>query len=109
MQSMDIIQITADNTDVLNGRMEMPSWTKTVRIQLVAPDSDWLFDAHIANHELARASGPHRTGADNLQNFDWLAPHLEQRIHPADQNRDILIDVNVVTGGVGMLAVGYFS
>lgn len=109
MKMTDVIQITADNTDVTSGRIAMPDWTKTVRVQLLAPDSDWLFDANIAGQELARACGPHICAADNLQSGDWLAPHIERDIRQSNQNRDILIDINVVTAGVGVVVIQYES
>jgi len=98
-----IVQITADNVNVFNNSIafEPPSWARRARFQLVAPDSDWLFDLSVQNLEMARDSGPHRCQADNLQIFDWASPHIEVSIVKG-QKFEPLMDINVVTAGVGL-------
>jgi len=106
----DIVQITADNTNVYDARLgdEMPPWAKRVRFQLVASDSDWTFDLTINGVEIARDSGPHRTAADNTQSGDWASPHCMMELDQRSRN-GVQCDVNVVTGGVGLAILQYES
>jgi len=103
----DGVQIIADNTNVFSARYKVPSWAKHVRVQLVAPDSDWTFDCTINGDEMARDSAPHRTAADNTQSFDFRSAHIVHELSRGDREPEILVDVNVVTGGVGIVIAQY--
>lgn len=106
----DAVQITADNTDVTGGRISdtPPSWATNMWIQLLAPDSDWLFDVSVDNVEFARSAAPHRCQADNLQQFDLNGPAVMVPLtRNAARAPDILINVDVVTAGIGMLGIRY--
>lgn len=111
MLLIDVVQITADNVDVYNGRLgeEIPSWARRVRFQLIAPDSDWTFSATFGGQEMARDSGPHRCQADNLQSGDWRSPHIEVPIDQKSKDFNILVNVNVVTAGVGLAILQFES
>ncbi len=116
MQRTHIVQITADNADVSNGNFAeiAPAWARRLRIQLVASDSDWLFDLSVAGSEYARSCGPHITAADNVeQSGSWTAPHivvaLERTATRRDYELDMLMNVNVVTSGVGVAIFQYES
>lgn len=102
MISSHIVQITADNTNVFNNSIafEPPSWARKARFQVIASDSDWTFDLSVQGQELARDSGPHLTASDNAQAFDWTAPSIVVAIRSGEKFEPLL-DVNVVTGGVG--------
>jgi len=103
----DLVQIVADNVNVFNGRLgaDVPQWAKRGRIQIVAPDSDWTFDLFVNGRELARDAGPSIVEADNLQKIDWLAPHFAFDVVRRGPNFDILLDINVVTAGVGLACI----
>jgi len=59
--------------------------------------------------ELARDSGPHRCQADNLQQPDWRSPFIQADIRRGATSFETLVNINVVTGGVGMAALVYSS
>jgi len=103
----DTVQITADNVNVFNGRKgaDVPSWARTGRIQVVGPDSDWTFDLYVNGEELARDCGVAVNMADNLQTTDWRLPHFVFDIVRRGPNFDILLDINVVTAGVGIATI----
>ncbi len=111
MKQHHVVQITADNTNVFNDTKgaDVPGWARTGRIQLVAPDSDWTYDLYINNLEMARDSGPSRCQADNLQQFDWLSPHHEFEVRRTGTSFEVLMDINVVTAGVGMAIIQWES
>jgi len=105
---VDNVQITADNTNVRSGRIKVPTWAKIVQIQLVAPDSDWLFSVTVAGVEYARDSGPNITAADNVeQSIDMTKQHI--LADNVQVETEILINVNVVTAGVGLLGVTFLD
>jgi len=106
----DSVQITADNTNVFQNRIasEPPRWARRVRVQLIAPDSDWLMSVVIDKQELARDCAPMRCQADNLQQADWTSPHILMELDPRI-NHELLVDVNVVTAGVGLCVAQYES
>ncbi len=101
---VDVVFITADNTNVFNDRFfeDRPSWARHIRIQVVASDYDWLFSCSLGGDEMARDSGPHVVGADNLGIPDWRKPHLLREV-PASVDFDVLVNVNVVTAGTGLV------
>lgn len=109
MITSHVVQITSDNTNVFQNTLgvEVPAWARRGRFQLVASDSDWTFDMSIG-HELVRDSGPHRTQADNLQQIDWNSTHIQFDARAARTN-DVQVDVNVVTGGVGLACIQWES
>ncbi len=106
-----VVQIVADNTDVFNGTKaeEIPRWARIARVQLVAPDTDWTYSFDIGGQELARDSGPHKCQADNLQTIDWREAHLQFEIANlrGERNIDPILNVNVVTAGVGLACIQY--
>ncbi len=103
---IDAVQITGDNTDVFNGRIPVPQWANWADFWLVAPDSDWLNSITVDGIEYARTSGPNSTAADNLQ-----GPLFEEgrgfSTAPVKFASVIQANVNVVTAGVGTMAVRY--
>jgi len=103
----DAVQITADNINVFSGRLgaDVPQWARRGRIQLIAPDTDWTFDLFVNGKELARDSACSIHQADNLQTIDWMAPHFAFDVERRGPNFDILLDVNVVTAGVGLACI----
>ncbi len=113
MITVHTVQVIADNTDVFNATKaeEIPRWARTARVQVVAPDSDWTFSFDIGGMELARDSGPHKCQADNLQTIDWREAHLQFNIADlrGERNVDPILNVNVVTAGVGLVAIQYES
>jgi len=109
MMTNHTVQVLADNVNVFGGTLgaDIPKWAKRGRIQVIAPDSDWTFDLFVNGMELARDSGPARCQADNLQQIDWTSPHYEFPITQGATQFDILLDVNVVTAGVGLACIQY--
>lgn len=107
MITYDAVQITSDNVNVFNGRLgaDVPDWAKRGRIQVVAPDTDWTMDLFVNGQELARDAGVVRAQADNLQQIDWTTPHFQFDVVRRGPNFDILLDVNVVTAGVGIACI----
>lgn len=105
------VQITADNTDVFNSTKaeEVPSWAKTLRLQVIGSDSDWTYSFDMGGTELARDSGCHSTEADNLQTIDWRKAHIQLSLNDLRRERNLvpLLNVNVVTGGVGIACLQY--
>jgi len=111
MIKFDAVQITADNTNVFNGRIgeRVPSWARRCRVQVVASDSDWTLSLTMGKEEMARDSAPSRTQADNLQVIDWISPHYESAVPRGATDFEVLLNVNVVTGGVGLAAIQWES
>lgn len=111
MITYDAVQITADNTNVFQNRLgaEVPSWARKGRIAIVASDSDWTFDLFVAGLELARDCGMVQAGADNIQSISWFNPHFEFEVVRRGPNYEVLLDVNVVTAGVGMAVIQWES
>lgn len=110
----DSVQITGDNTNVYNGRIgeKPPSWARKGRLAFTFSDQDALWSAKIGDDELARDSAPSACEADNLNVYDWTKPHIEfdiptGRSRPA--NFEVLVAVNVVTGGTGMMHLEYMG
>ncbi len=103
----DAVQIVADNTNVFGSRLggDVPPLARRGRIQVVAPDSDWTFDLFVGGAELARDCAPSRVQADNLQQFDWTSPHFAFDVQRGRTAFEVLLDVNVVTAGVGMAVI----
>lgn len=103
---VDAVQITGDDTDVFNGRIPVPIWAKWADFWLVAPDSDWLHSITVDGIEYARTSGPNSTGADNVQGplFDEGKGYSSAPVQFASV---LQVNVDVVTAGVGTMAVRY--
>lgn len=99
-----IVLITADSTDVFNGTIfeTLPPSARTIRLQVLASDYDWLISASIGNMELLRDSAPHGFGADNLGALVWNKPHVVLDVSGIGAE-DVKVDVNVVTGGTGLV------
>lgn len=106
-QIFDAVQITADNTNVFGGRLgaDVPDMARRGKIQVVAPDTDWTMSLFVNGKELARDSAAGRHQADNLQSVDWLSPHWTFDVERRGPNFDILLDINVVTAGVGLALI----
>lgn len=102
----DSVLITADNTNVFDGRMQAPKWARKVRVQVLASDYDWLISAVIDGEELMREGSPHAFGADNTGVLDWRRPHILMDIKDPGRH-EILVNVNVVTGGTGIVLRQY--
>ncbi len=111
MIKYDAVQIVADNTNVFSGRLgeKVPSWARRVRIQLIAPDSDWTHSLTIGGEEMARDAAPSRVQADNLQQADWNSPHYESAVGRGQTDFEVLLNVNVVTAGVGIAILQWES
>lgn len=107
MITYDAVQITADNTNVFTGRLgaDVPQWARKGRIMVVGPDTDWTFDLFVNGQELARDCAVARNQANNLQSIEWVSPHFEFDVNRRGPNFDILLDINVVTAGVGLAAI----
>jgi len=106
----DAVHITADNTNVFQNRIasEPPTWAKRVRVQLIASDADWLFSCSIDKEELARDAAPMLTHPLTELRADWQAPHIIKELDPRG-NHELLVDVNVVTAGEGLVVCQYES
>lgn len=100
-----IVQITVDDADVFAGTfgVQVPVWfrPRQLRMQVVFSDSDALFSLRVAGIELARNSGPHISGADNIQGPDWRSPHFVIPVPQGVTDFEILLDFNAVTAGAG--------
>jgi len=107
----DAVQIVADNTNVFSGRLgeRVPPGARRCRVALVAPDSDWTFDLTMGREEMARACAPSRTQADNVQQWDWNSPHFETAVPQGVTDFEVLLNVNVVTAGVGIAIIQWES
>lgn len=107
MRIFDTVQIVADNTDVWAGRLgaDVPTWARVGRIWLIAPDSDWLMDLSVGGKELARSCGPAIQAADNLQSVEFSQPHFEFDAPRGGVQFEILMNVDVVTAGVGSATI----
>jgi len=107
------VQIVADDTDVFNATKaeEVPAWARRLRVQLIGGDTDWTYSFDIGGNELARDSAPHSVEADNLQTIDWRKAHLEIDIASLKGVRNLnpVLNVNVVTAGVGIACIQYES
>ncbi len=106
----DAVFITADNTNVFQNRIssEPPTWARRVRVQVVGSDNDWTFSCTIDKEELARDAAIMAGQADNTAFIDWQRPHIVKELDPRT-NHELLLDVNVVTGGTGLAACQYES
>lgn len=111
MQRGHIVQITADNSDVFNANFgeTVPDWARRGRIQVVGSDTDWLFSVRVNGQEYARDSAPHVSAADNTQGIDYRKAHIVFPLARGRVDNDILVDVNVVTAGVGLVGIQYES
>ncbi len=107
----DAVQIVADNTNVFQNRLgaEVPSWARKGRVAIVASDSDWTFDLFVAGLEMARDCGMVKSQADNVQEISWFSPHFEFEVVRRGPNFEVLLDVNVVTAGVGLAIIQWES
>lgn len=108
MKRYDAVQITADNTNVFNGRLggRIPPWARKAYFQLVASDTDWTFSASIGGVEGARDAAPMGSYTDNLQEINLTRPVVEWDLPGGDKSGlEILVNVNVVTAGVGVAAI----
>lgn len=102
---IDGVQIVADNTDVLSGRLKPPLWARWVDFYLKAIDSDWTVSVSVDGVEYARNAPPNQCAADNVMSTPFEGGHLTAPIRGPDS--DILINVNVVTGAEGVAFVRY--
>lgn len=111
MIKFDAVQITADNTNVFQGRLgeKVPGWARRVRVMVVAPDTDWTISLTIGTEEFARDSACARHQADNLQSVDWSSPHYESAVPRGATDFEVLLNVNVVTSGVGLALIQWES
>jgi len=102
---IDGVQIVADNTDVLSGRLKPPLWARWVDFWLKAIDSDWTVSISVDGVEYARNAPPNEVAADNVMGNQFMGGYTSAPI--SGPNADILINVNVVTGSEGILLVRY--
>jgi len=103
---IDGVQITADNTDVLSGRIKPPTWARWVDFWLKAIDSDWTYSVSVDGVEYARSAPPNECAADNvLSGRAFEGGYATAPIEGS--NADILINVDVVTGSEGVMIVRY--
>ncbi len=107
----DAVQITADNTNVFSGRLgaDVPSWARRGRVAVVASDSDWTMDLFVNGQELARDCGIVSAQGDNAMQIEWTRPHFVFDVERRGPNFDVLLDINVVTGGVGVACIQWES
>jgi len=103
---IDGVQITADNTDVLSGRLKPPLWARWVDFWLKSIDSDWTVSISVDGVEYARNAPPNICNADNVMDGLFSSPGYATA-PISGPNADILINVNVVTGAEGVMAVRY--
>lgn len=104
---IDGAQIVADNTDVLSGRMKPPPWARWVDFWLKAIDSDWQVSITVDGVEYARDAPPNQVDADNMMPNGLFATDGHATAPIEGVNADIVINVNVVTGAEGIMAVRY--
>ena len=108
----DGVQIAADDTDVFNGRLgeSMPRWARYVGVYLVASDSDWQWSVSLGGEEMLRDACPNAVAADNVdQLLDLKNVSCVKQIAGQRSNFEILVNVNVVTAGVGMCYIVWFG
>ncbi len=107
----DIVQITADNTNVFSGRLgeRVPRWARRCRVAVLGSDTDWTFSLTMGREEMARDSGCSRNMADNEQSIDWNSPHFEMAVPQGATDFEVLLNVNVVTAGVGLAIIQWES
>jgi hypothetical protein len=105
----DIVQVNADNANVLSGRISEnpPPWATAVRVQFAFSDYDCLFDAKLGDQELARDSMAHRHAADNTAQPDWSSPHIYRRIPGGGREFEMRIGVDETTAGEGFVVVQF--
>lgn len=104
-QIIDGVQIVADNTDVLSGRIKPPPWAREVDFWLKAVDSDWTVSISVDGMEYARSAPPNQCGADNVSDAPFSSGYATAPI--GGPNADILINVDVTTGSEGIMYVRY--
>ncbi len=111
MIKFDAVQIIADNTNVFSARLgeKVPSWARRCRVALVGSDSDWTFSLTMGAEEMARDSAMARAQADNVQQIDWNSPHHEAAVPRGATDFEVLLNVNVVTAGVGIALIQWES
>ncbi len=104
---VDTVQIAADDTDVFTGRISalVPTWAKFCEFWLATSDSDWTYSASVGSAEVQRSSGPNSTGADNIQGPIFDGGGCSK--HAVRGGERILVNVDVVTAGVGTMSVRY--
>lgn len=105
--AIDHVQITADNTDVTNGRLKPPSWAKWVYIQLASADTDWTYSVTIAGTEYARNSAPDISAADNVEQSANFGSGSFIKAPLSGPETEVKINVDVVTAGVGVVFILY--
>lgn len=107
-----VAQLTTDNVDVFGTDVnaEVPTWfTPTfLRLQIMFSDTDALHSLKVGNVQLSESSGPHATGADNVQAPDWQKPHYLIPVPKGISGSQITLDHNAVTAGQG-LAIGQWE
>jgi len=101
--------LVADNTDVYSGTImeDVPEWARSARLQVVSSDYDTLFSATLGLEEVARDSGPHVLGADNLGEPEWTKPHCVGRIPAGAKDWRPRVNVNIVTAGFVLVILSY--
>lgn len=101
-------QLVGDSTDVFSTDVNavVPTWfqPKFLRMQIVFSDTDALHSLKVGNIQMSESSGPHVTGADNIQAPDWQKPHYLIPVPPGRTDFPITLDHNAVTAGVGLAA-----
>jgi len=103
----DMVFLTADDTNVYDQRLggKVQPWARRVRIQVCSSDYDTTFSCVLGGQEMARDSGPHVLGADNLGIPEWTKPHIQSEIRGAPTDFEILVNLNIVTAGSVLIAL----
>jgi len=106
-QIVDALQVIADNSDALAGRLAVPDWAKFADFWLSASDSDWLYSITVDAVEYVRNAAPNQVGADNLNGDLFNSNGFSSA--PVRNGSNIIVNINVITAGVGIFAVRYHT
>lgn len=104
----DSVQLTADATDIFSGRYgkRIPTWAKRIHLYWSFSDTDCTLTGTIGGVEVARATAPTNSGADNIQRIARDEVHVFiDKQHCS--NDDVNIDANVTTAGVGVVTIAF--
>lgn len=111
MHICHVVQLTTDNTDVFAATKaeEIPAWARRARLQVCFSDTDLLFDFDMGGVEFVRQSGPHITGADNIQEVDFRKGHIMFELDQLRRQSNVnpILNINVVTAGAGTACIQY--
>ncbi len=96
----DIVHLTADNTNVFDGRFgaTLKAWCRRVRIQVISINYDLTFSCSLFGEEMTRDSAAHIHSAADLGSIDWTKGHILKDRPSNAIDFDPLVNVNVTTG-----------